>query len=128
MFTRLSKGILIFMEVALVIGSIVGGCIIGGENGGLGFGLLMILVFLLASFIILCSLGLFVELANNILDIKRILEKQNMRISPYDLANTAAEADAKRLERQEWFCSECGTRNPAGVTICKACGKGKYSI
>lgn len=179
MFTRMSKGLLIFMEVALVIGSIVGGCALGAASEAPGFGFFMILVFLLASFIILCSFGLFVELANNILDIKRILEKQNkgyassvskqnnsqennvaelnqkhektnvdrnnnytntisehgdriyenneVRISLDDLANMAAQADEEQRLQQGWFCSECGTKNPAGAITCKACGKEKYN-
>lgn len=146
MFTRMSKGLLIFMEVVFVIASIVGGCAVGGESGEPIAGFLMFLFCLLLSFIILSSFGLFVELANNVLDIKEILEEQNksypipnnsnvnnvpepktaINEKRVSLADVAAKTEDERKQQQGWFCSECGTRNPASLSICKACGKEKY--
>ena len=149
MFTRMSKGLLIFLEVVLAIAAIVGGCAIGAEANSAGLGFVLILLFLVVGFLIMFSLGLFIELANNVLDIKQMLAKQNggyAGIAPaqnsstqysspqysspqngrLNLAELAAQADVERSQQQSWFCSECGTRNPVGVAICKACGKGKY--
>ena len=79
MFTRMSKVILYIVEAVLLIGSLVGGCALGAEEGDAGAGLIYILIFLLVSFLILVSFGLFVELANNVLDIKRMMEGKNKK-------------------------------------------------
>lgn len=118
MFTRMSKGLLIFLEVVLVIAAIVGGCAIGAEANSAGLGFVLILLFLVVGFLIMFSLGLFIELANNVLDIKQMLAKQNggyAGIAPtqyssaqnsnaqngrLNLAEAAARVDAERSSAQ----------------------------
>lgn len=91
MFTRMAKGVLWFMVVVLAIASLVGGIAIGSaaEDGGLGF--LMILLFLAASFLVLMAFGMFVELANNVLDIKQALRGQAPMVTGMVQQNPSAQ-------------------------------------
>jgi ribosomal protein L40E len=134
MFTRISKVILIFMEIVLAIASIVGGKIMGDLSDDGGFGFLMALVFLVASFFWLCIFGVIVECANNVLDVKNMLKyyaKESTTVSfgvdkgaQLDLSQDTAQKEHEY--RDGWFCSECGTRNVKGAFRCKSCGAGKY--
>lgn len=63
MFTRMSKGVLWVLVAAVVIGGFVG----MAEEVGIG------LLIWLGGLVLIWGLGVFVELINNILDIKKIL-------------------------------------------------------
>ena len=68
-FTRLAKGILIFFMVIIVIGSIVIGVAVADMvDGGMGF--IFFLLALAVGMLLISIFGMFVELCNNILDIK----------------------------------------------------------
>lgn len=70
MFTRMAKFVLgILMLVVVIMAFVVA---IGMDAGFWGF----VLTLLLGS-VLLCSFGILVELANNVMDIKQILSKQN---------------------------------------------------
>ena len=70
MFTRKAKFVLgILMLVVVIMAFVVA---IGMDAGFWGF----VLTLLLGS-VLLCSFGILVELANNVMDIKQILSKQN---------------------------------------------------
>ena len=64
MFTRMSKGVLWVLVAAIVIGGFVG----MAEEVGIG------LLIWLGGLVLIWGLGVFVELINNILDIKKILQ------------------------------------------------------
>ena len=64
MFTRMSKGVLWVLVAAVVIGGFVG----MAEEVGIG------LLIWLGGLVLIWGLGVFVELINNILDIKKILQ------------------------------------------------------
>ena len=70
MFTRMAKFVLgILMLVVVIMAFVVA---FGMDAGFWGF----VLTLLLGS-VLLCSFGILVELANNVMDIKQILSKQN---------------------------------------------------
>ena len=135
-FTRLAKGILIFFMVVIVIGSIViGVAVADAEDGGTGF--IFFLLALAVGLLLISIFGMFVELCNNILDIKKTLNTQELGYTgnntsgslyasaPTQSSNSKAVIPATPSEQNEgtWFCRYCGERNKASNKSCAYCYK-----
>jgi hypothetical protein len=82
-FTRASQVLLWIMGVALVIVSIVAAVAVSGDAG-----LVVFIACLVLSFAVLCVFGIFVELANNLLDIKNMLENGEANLSANTFENS----------------------------------------
>lgn len=130
MFTRLAKGILGVLVVVIIIAAYFVGV---AMNSGIGF-----IVALGIGTVILMFFGLFVELCNNILDIKNMVSKgainntqqtysnttQGM-VQPNMVYNTIPQANVERDSSADWFCRYCGAKNKAHTGTCLDCGKAR---
>ena len=111
MFTRMSKVLLWIMVVAVVIASFG----VGAEEEGVGiaifFGGLIVLIFF----------GIFVELANNVLDIKNYIAKGGLNIG--DVSSQAVNTQPITTYEPTWSCRKCGTINKTTSARCEECGE-----
>lgn len=121
MFTRIAKGLLGILVVAVLFLAVIITVVADG-------GFLLFIGVLLFGGIFLFSYGMFVELTNNIMDIKEILAKTY--IANYDLIDTIASSNETpaRIKKQiiiddKWVCNKCGTKNQLDTTWCTFCGK-----
>ena len=137
MYTRIAKGLVVTLTVLVFIGAIV--AIVATGEFLLGLGILII------GLVSLLVLGVMVELANNVLDIKECLMRQNTR-PDYSASQPAMQhgyysngthisnngagynlmAGAENIQGNSysgsWLCSQCGTRNKRLDTFCSGCG------
>lgn len=117
MFTRLAKGLLWVLVVATAITALVVG---GTDAGFLGF-----LGVLLLGALVLLFLGMFVELANNVMDIKQLLEKidySTQQIGTDYQTDTQFSAGMAQTSMGTWYCRKCGTQNSGNEARCTGCG------
>lgn len=133
MFTRMAKGVLIFFEVVVVLAAIGLGLTFGIEEGGAGF--LIFLLVLAVGFLLIFFFGLFVELCNNVMDIRQAVKpgevsngsskslRQHFASPEFNLSKIAAEYE-KEQSVEGWYCRFCGTKNTdKNSQICASCGK-----
>lgn len=141
MFTRISKGVLIFYFIAVVF---IGLMLLGNneeETGAIVLG---------AGLVVGYGFGLFVELINNVLDIrinsKKILSKMqsyeqnssllgngsNSTLSNYGSGNTStpyssvgvSNSSFNLMENAQkgWTCMSCNSTNESSYNFCIKCG------
>ena len=120
MFTRIAKGILVLLMIAVTAIAL---WIAFTTDAGL-FG------FLAALFIgssLLISLGVLVELANNIMDIKVILveasKKDFQKNHKEEMSLDDAESEPTLIVDGKWVCRKCKTKNELSTAWCTFCGK-----
>lgn len=148
MFTRMAKGVLTFFEVVVVLAAIGLGLTfgIGLENGTVGF--LIFLLTLVVGILLIFFFGLFVELCNNVMDIRETLKTgkpvdqsatrqtsgptskaQHFSNPEFDLSKIAAEYEKERETKKDievWYCRFCGTANEdMSAQVCGNCGKSR---
>ncbi len=120
MFTRMSKGVLWVLVAAVVIGGFVG----MAEEVGIG------LLIWLGGLVLIWGLGVFVELINNILDIKKILQSisstgsmGNSNVGSYgSMGYNMNTSKQSGWNETTWYCNHCGTPNSSDATRCAGCG------
>lgn len=122
MFTRMSKGVLWVLVIAAVIGGFV------GMTVDMGVALLI----WLGGIVLIWGLGVFVELINNILDIKKTLDKISTSVAGAmgtpnagAYGNTGYNMNAAMnsgWNETTWYCNRCGTQNSSDETQCAGCG------
>ena len=143
MFTRISKVVLWI----LLAGVVIAGFILLGIDVGIS------LIVWGGGLVVIYGFGIFVELINNVLDIKNILKSmndngysmgaqvqqvqepvlsynrngsQNTRSeSRMNLSAVAAASTTQSNASSGWYCRECGTKNKTSSRICMGCGKYK---
>lgn len=123
MFTRMSKGVLWVLVVAVVIGGFVG--MVAADIG-------VALIIWLGGIVLIWGLGVFVELINNILDIKKILQTMSStgymgtsNVGSYGYGNTGYSMNTAAQPGRNattWYCNYCGTPNSLDATKCAGCG------
>lgn len=164
MYTRIANGLLKVLTVLGVIAALIAGVAAGTAtryDDAISVGIVGIGVFILALIIIgilLLFFGMFVELANNILDIKICLDKWNSsqgnkpsqasqatQVRQASQATRVEEVVEERVEKEapeeqtkpaqkkakpktEWFCSACGVKNEPQALYCTSCGKHKQFL
>jgi len=121
MFTRIAKGLLGMLMIAVLFLAIIITVVTDG-------GFLIFIAVLLVGGIFLLSFGMFVELANNIMDIKQILTKtykfNNNLVDTVTYSNeTPIKPQGQVIIDNKWVCNECGTKNELDTTWCIFCGK-----
>lgn len=118
MFTRIAKGMLFVLTIVILILAVI----ITVSTGG---NFLVFMGVALFGGIFLFSFGIFVELANNIMDIKDILTKATNNsttiVTSTDKVSTASKAQI--IIEDAWVCNKCGTKNSLNTTWCAFCGK-----
>ena len=134
MFTRMSKAMLWITGIAIVIGGLV-----TIQYDGLG------LAIWIGGFILLWGIGTYVEMINNIMDIKGLLSKNalhvNTEVSNSDsrlsqvaqqisnsdskLSQVAQQTEMQKQDNAGWFCRQCGQKNSSHSQFCSGCGKYK---
>ena len=150
MFTKIANGILGLGIAAGIIGSLVGGIIIG-KDSGIGYGFLVVLGGLVTTLIAFTGFGLIVELANNIKACRDALERMsgsnygasynpvqtsgwNNGVSNASVqkpnSGSSASYDLIQMVKNEqradsWNCPRCQTVNSFGMQFCSSCGTGK---
>lgn len=142
MFTRMSKVVLWIAGIAVVIG----GFIAGQQDGYLGLSIWLI------GIVALWGIGVFVELVNNVMDIKIMISKgalnniqpnNNSKEVTYQstidnskkvekplLSNKGKDkVETKKIEynASAWKCSQCKTINNSQVNSCTNCGCNTWS-
>lgn len=143
MFTRLLQAYLILVIVVLAIVSLV----LAMKSGSLlvGVGIFV------AGMIAVCLLGAFIEMINNIMDIREMMEKLisieqgtnrkldninqtdqmhvNVQTSGTAKVSTSSgvglDKAAASYKPSSWSCTNCGTRNNPESRFCKECGNPK---
>lgn len=143
MFTRISKGVLIFYFIAVVF---TGLALLAGDKGEKEIGAIV----LGAGLVVGYGFGLFVELINNVLDVRinseKILSKMqlyeqnssllgngsNSTLSNYGSANTStpyssvgvSNSSFNLLENAQkgWTCMSCKSTNESSYNFCIKCG------
>lgn len=134
MFTRIAKVMLVLSVIAVVILSIC----VGIDKEGFGWFLLTFMV----GFLVLTMFGMFIELANNVMDIKVYLERKaystvsntvntnSNQMSTDDLMNKLT--NTKKLSEEQtvnknttWNCKRCGIKNESIALFCSNCGQWK---
>ena len=148
MFTRMARGVLIFFEVVIVLAAIGLGLTfgIGLDDGGVG--LLIFLLALVVGLLLVFFFGLFVELCNNVMDIRETLKTgkpvdqsathqtsgptskaQHFSNPEFNLSKIAAEYEKERETKKDievWYCRFCGTANEdMSAQVCGNCGKSR---
>ena len=126
MFTRMAKGLLWILMIAIVIVSVIG---MIAENVGVG------LAILLLGFVCLFFFGVWVELINNVLDIRNTLKDiqkqmntrpaQNVSMtqsSPVQAAPVQPTPVAVEPVVVEGKCAKCGYVNNTASKFCMQCG------
>lgn len=115
MFTRIAKGILIISSIAILLLAIIAA--ISTDGNGLVFFAIIIL-----GGIFLFNFGIFVELANNVMDIKEFLVKDTSATMKH-LSKESNTTDTEMIPEDKWKCSKCGSLNQLDTTWCTFCGK-----
>lgn len=143
MFTRISKGVLIFYFIAVVF---TGLALLAGDKGEKEIGAIV----LGAGLVVGYGFGLFVELINNVLDVRinseKILSKMqsyeqnssllgngsNSTLSNYGSANTSAPYSSVDVSnssfnlmenaKKGWICMSCNSTNESSYNFCIKCG------
>lgn len=119
MFTRMAKILtLVFIGVAAFVAII--GAIGAGRYQGFGFGFLMFIDFLLVAFMMVMMFQLYVELCNNIKDMRDYMLSGNLNRASGNDDGIAQQAS----DDKEWFCKQCGAKNTDSTALfCEVCGK-----
>ena len=143
MFTRLLQAYLILVIVVLAIVSLALAIKSGSLLVGVGI--------FVAGMIAVCLLGAFIEMINNIMDIKEMMEKlisieqgtnrkldninkterlsTNNQVSGSSKVSTSTgvglDKAAASYKPSSWSCTNCGTRNNPEARFCKECGNSK---
>lgn len=134
MFTRMAKVVLWIVGIAILL--------TGLAVGSMGNDFLGALAIWVASFVLLWIVGTYVEMINNIMDIKKLLSKGTLNnvqdgsyVNPtYQASKGASNAGlnlsqaAQQEEIQKtsvWFCEACGTKNSSHHKYCVNCGKNR---
>lgn len=121
MFTRMSKVMLWIAGIGIVIGGFVA---MGNDEEGIGWAIWVI------GFVALWALGVFIELINNVLDIKNILS--NMSLGNSYASNSSSSTPKNSYNTTpiytNWCCTGCGTTNVPEADFCSYCGKPKGSL
>lgn len=112
MFTRIAKGILIFLMIIVVIFALL--VATTTDAGFLGF-----LCVIIVGGIGLFFFGIYVELANNIMDIRESLVKDEKE----GLHQHVVKEESVEIVDGKWICKKCGTKNELNTTWCTFCGK-----
>lgn len=120
MFTRMSKGVLWVLVAAVVIGGFVG----MAEEVGIG------LLIWLGGLVLIWGLGVFVELINNILDIRKILQSisstgsmGSSNVGTYgSMGYNMNTSTRSGWNETTWYCNHYGTPNSSDATRCAGCG------
>lgn len=127
MFTRMSKVLLWIMVVAIVIGAFIVDEEVGAEA---------CLLVLIGGLLLVMMFGLFVELCNNVLDIKKKMyyidfssinnsHPQTLSASSSKLERAAAQVAHTEETPVGWYCRACGEKNKYRAAVCVGCGKSK---
>lgn len=143
MFTRMAKGILTTLVIvgaifSLIIGIWIGS-LVGGDNntiGGFGVGFVVTIAGWIVTFLFSCALGMFVELANNVMDCKQLMQQMVDKMGRADLpraaesssngnGNSADPRDLPKKNDEFWKCPDCGTKNENFRYICQRCGRNR---
>ena len=112
MFTRLADALLKLCVVAVLLLAIY----VGTEADNF----FAFVVALLGGLLILSIFGIFVELANNVLDIKKHLEKNGVgKVNTYPQTQAVQPMQAN----DGWYCNACGSKNTLDSSYCYGCGQ-----
>lgn len=116
MFTRMSKVVLWIAGIAIFI---AGAATMGMD--AIGF------YIWLGGFVLLWGIGTYVEMINNIMDIKKLLSKgvlynvQDNNIQPtYQVP--VENLSITHQNQGKWYCRKCGTENSSDDLKCIGCG------
>ena len=113
MFTRFSKVFLWIMVVGVVVVAI---CAAAAAEEAIVF-----FPVFLAGCVVLMFFGMFVEMCNNILDIKKILSKGGV-VTKENTNEVQSSQNFMRVDSGKWYCRKCGTENSGDETHCAGCG------
>lgn len=142
MFTRISKGVLIFYFIAVVF---IGLALLAGDKGEKEIGAIVLGVGLVVGY----GFGLFVELINNVLDIRINSEKILSKVQSYEQnnsllgngmhSNLSSNGNAGNAYTQtnvsnssssllgnaggSWTCRYCYSTNEPSHMFCMKCGE-----
>lgn len=123
---KISEGFLWILAIGVFIVAIYAGCAVGPA---------LCLEIIGGGLVVLIFFGVYAELANNVLDIKRILEKNGYNPSNSTSGKTASIYTAAKMDTvsqtaqkkeqgtEGWFCSNCGYKNDTNAVFCMNCGK-----
>lgn len=147
MFTKINKALLwLFITAGIIISIAVGASI---EHMGW-----VIPVGIIATFIMSASLGMLVEIAENIIESRDFLYEINSKLNGSRGAGSASQPYASNGGQETapfeknygnalskfsainnggaapsapdfWYCNDCGTKNDRLSSTCKGCGKYK---
>ena len=112
MFTRMSKVVLWIAAIAIFIG---GAATLSYD----GLGLLI----WLGGLILLWGIGVFVEMVNNIMDIKIMLSKGGFNNqTPHQNIQKPIQVNNFVEDKGKWYCRRCNSENSSDDVKCVSCG------
>lgn len=148
MFTRMAKVVLWIAGIAILIT----GLAVGSMADNFLATMSQILVIWAIGFVLLWVIGTYVEMINNIMDIKKLLSKSTLNnvqdgsyvnptyqdgsyVNPTYQApkgasnaglNLSQPAQQKEIQKTSaWFCGVCGMKNSSHQQYCVNCGKNR---
>ncbi len=135
MFTRMAMGVLTIIIIAGAISSLILGVKVGKSTDNFGLGFLITIVGWVVTMLSSCVLGVIVELANNVMDCKQIMQQIADKMNRANLpcaeesgsngnsgGKSADPRDLLKRNDEFWKCPECGTQNEKFRYSCQRCG------
>lgn len=124
MFTRIMKILMIVLLICIVIIALATG--VESES------FLYFIGVLVGGVISLAFIGMIVEMANNILDIKKIMQRQfisentsNNAYNTNPMSYSDNNFNYNDSTNKSYICEKCGTQNSSIAQFCKTCGNSR---
>lgn len=133
----------------VAIGILILGLAVGSRD------FLAALIIWAVGFVLIWVIGTYVEMINNIMDIKKLLSKSTLNNGQYgscvnptyqydgyvnptyqvpkgaanDGLNISQPAQQEKIQKTgDWFCGLCGTKNSSHQKYCVSCGKNRIGL
>ncbi len=126
MYTRIAEVMLKISTVGVLLFALIVGIFTGGQSDNFWGGLMAFIVIAAVGIWMLCGIGVLVELAQNVEEIRDQVVPGQVSASGIGLNGETDKArDANIIKAGGWKCRHCGKVNPDYTGTC-SCGQSKY--
>ncbi len=126
MYTKIADVMLKISTVGVVLFALIFGIFTGSQSDSFWGGLMAFILIAAGGIWMLCGIGVLVELAQNVEEIRdQVVSGQGSALG-YVLNSEADKIrDNKVMKADGWKCPKCGKVNPGYTGTC-SCGQSKY--